>query len=347
MSKPPGLPTPKCAANSGLSDVTRAVRAGIECDDESGCVVPPLHLTSTFAFRAFGENRGYDYTRSGNPTRELLGQALAELEGGAGGRGDRTGMAAVTLCRYCCPRREHRRAARLLRRDLGCSRRCAAPRQRQVEFVDFGDDGGAARGARRARSGAVDRDAEQSAAAHDRHRGASRSSRSGRYAGRWSTTHSCRRPSSGRWRSAPTSWCTRPPSTSTATATWSAARWWQRDPELAERLRLVGNASGLTGAPFEAGWRCAGCARCTRASRSTARNAPALAEWLAGQRRGAPGLLPGPATHPGHELARRQQTGFGAIVTLRARWRDPAVQGIGGGHASASRSPSRWAASRA
>jgi cystathionine gamma-synthase len=42
----------------------RAVRAGIECDDDSGCVVPPLHLTSTFAFRGFGEKRTYDYTRS-------------------------------------------------------------------------------------------------------------------------------------------------------------------------------------------------------------------------------------------------------------------------------------------
>ena len=67
----------EAAANSAASQVTQAVRAGIECDDTTGCVVPPLHLTSTFAFRAFGEKRTYDYTRSGNPTRDLLASALA------------------------------------------------------------------------------------------------------------------------------------------------------------------------------------------------------------------------------------------------------------------------------
>ena len=59
--------------------VTQTVRAGIECDDRTGCVVPPLHLTSTFAFRAFGEKREYDYTRSGNPTRDLLGLSLIHI----------------------------------------------------------------------------------------------------------------------------------------------------------------------------------------------------------------------------------------------------------------------------
>src|SRR5262252_6234555 len=48
---------------SGASQITQTVRAGIECEDTTGCVVPPLHLTSTFAFRAFGEKRAYDYTR--------------------------------------------------------------------------------------------------------------------------------------------------------------------------------------------------------------------------------------------------------------------------------------------
>ena len=96
-SKTPGLITPKSAANSGASEVTRAVRAGIECDDASGCVVPPLHLTSTFAFRGFGEKRAYDYTRSGNPTRDLLAGALAELEHGAGAVVTASGMAAITV----------------------------------------------------------------------------------------------------------------------------------------------------------------------------------------------------------------------------------------------------------
>jgi cystathionine gamma-synthase len=76
---------------------TRAVRAGIDRDPAFGAVVPPLVLSSNFSFAGFGQKRRYDYTRSGNPTRDLLGEALAGLEGGAGGTVTATGMAAVAL----------------------------------------------------------------------------------------------------------------------------------------------------------------------------------------------------------------------------------------------------------
>ena len=76
---------------------TIAVRAGIESDAHFGAVVPPLHLSSNFAFEGFDRPRTYDYTRSGNPTRDLLGRALAELEGGAGAVITSSGMSAVTL----------------------------------------------------------------------------------------------------------------------------------------------------------------------------------------------------------------------------------------------------------
>lgn len=83
--------------NSSASKTTRAVRASIESDTQFGAVVPPLHLTSTFAFVSLGEKRQYDYTRSGNPTRDALADALAELEGGAGAVVTSSGMAALTL----------------------------------------------------------------------------------------------------------------------------------------------------------------------------------------------------------------------------------------------------------
>lgn len=76
---------------------TRAVRAGIDRDTAFGAVTPPLVLSSNFSFAGFNDKRTYDYTRSGNPTRDLLGEALAELEGGAGGVITATGMGAVTL----------------------------------------------------------------------------------------------------------------------------------------------------------------------------------------------------------------------------------------------------------
>src|ERR1700754_3299721 len=79
------------------TSTTRAVRAGIATDGEHGAVVPPLHLSSTFAFERFGTPRKYDYTRSGNPTRAHLGDAIADLEGGTRGVVTCTGMSAVTL----------------------------------------------------------------------------------------------------------------------------------------------------------------------------------------------------------------------------------------------------------
>ena len=82
-----------CRADSA----TRAVRAAIESDTQHGAVVPPLHLSSNFTFGGLGDKRHYDYTRSGNPTRDALGAALAELEGGAGAVVTSSGMAALTL----------------------------------------------------------------------------------------------------------------------------------------------------------------------------------------------------------------------------------------------------------
>lgn len=79
------------------SSATRAVRAALESDTQHGAVVPPLHLTSTYAFKAFGEKGVYDYTRSGNPTRDALGEAIASLEGAAGSVITASGMAAVAL----------------------------------------------------------------------------------------------------------------------------------------------------------------------------------------------------------------------------------------------------------
>ena len=79
------------------ASATRAVRAGVNADTQHGAVIPPLHLSSTFGFYGFGEKRPYDYTRSGNPTRDLLAGALAELEEGAGAVITSTGMSAITL----------------------------------------------------------------------------------------------------------------------------------------------------------------------------------------------------------------------------------------------------------
>lgn len=76
---------------------TKAVRAGIESDQQYGAVTPPIYMSTNYTFAEFGERRQYDYSRSGNPTRDQLAAALAELEGGAKGIVTSTGMSAVHL----------------------------------------------------------------------------------------------------------------------------------------------------------------------------------------------------------------------------------------------------------
>ena len=83
--------------SSQASRATRAVRTAIESDTQHGAVVPPLHLSSNYAFAGFGEKRHYDYTRSGNPTRDALAEALTTLEGGAGAVVTASGMAALNV----------------------------------------------------------------------------------------------------------------------------------------------------------------------------------------------------------------------------------------------------------
>ena len=83
---------------------TTAVRAGIDCDSQHGAVTPPLYLSSNYSFTDLNQPRKYDYSRSGNPTRDILAEALAELEQAAGGVVTSTGMSAVLLVLQLLPK---------------------------------------------------------------------------------------------------------------------------------------------------------------------------------------------------------------------------------------------------
>ena len=73
---------------------TRAIHAGQEPDPSTGAVVVPIYQTSTYAQDALGKHRGYEYSRTGNPTRAALEQCIAALEGGVHGLAFASGMAA-------------------------------------------------------------------------------------------------------------------------------------------------------------------------------------------------------------------------------------------------------------
>lgn len=82
---------------SSRKPATVAVRTGIESDSQFHAVVPPIYLSTNYGFPAFGEVPKYDYTRSGNPNRGLLEQALSELECGAGAVITNCGTSALNL----------------------------------------------------------------------------------------------------------------------------------------------------------------------------------------------------------------------------------------------------------
>lgn len=74
---------------------TDAIHAGQPPDQSTGAVMPPIHLSSTFAHKRPGDHQGFEYARTGNPTRAVLEANLATLENGSFCRGFASGMAAI------------------------------------------------------------------------------------------------------------------------------------------------------------------------------------------------------------------------------------------------------------
>ena len=75
---------------------TRSVQIGVGRDEQTGGISFPIYPSATYRHPGVGQSTGYDYTRSGNPTRDVLEEALADLEGGARGLAFSSGMAALT-----------------------------------------------------------------------------------------------------------------------------------------------------------------------------------------------------------------------------------------------------------
>src|SRR3990167_2868905 len=92
---------------NGLDLRTKAVHTGIYKDSSYNSVTTPIYPTSTFYFEALGKNKGYDYTRSGNPTRAALEENIAALEGGVGCSVTATGMAAISAILFLCQAGDH------------------------------------------------------------------------------------------------------------------------------------------------------------------------------------------------------------------------------------------------
>jgi cystathionine gamma-synthase len=305
---------------------TIAARAGVDTDPAQGAVMPPLYLSSNYSFAGFAQKRRYDYTRSGNPTRDVLAGALAELEGGAGGVVTSSGMSAITLL-----------TAQLKPEDLliaphdcygGCYRLFKAQSERglyQVDFIDFTDQSAIiAALARKPKvvwietpSNPLLRITDIAAVARLAHAGdatvvvdntfLSPALQQPIALGADLVVHSTTKYLNGH-----------------SDVVGGAVVW--KDAALGEQIAWWCNCLGVGGAPFDSYLTLRGLRTLQPRLRAHQENANALVEVLTRHPAVEKVYFPALPTHPGHALAARQQRGFGAMLSFDLAGGESAVE---------------------
>ncbi|MDP3802959.1 cystathionine gamma-synthase [Brevundimonas sp.] len=295
---------------------TTAARHGVNSDPAHGAVMPPIYLSSNYSFDGLDGKRRYDYTRSGNPTRDVLGETLARLEGGCGAVVTATGMAAVDLALYSLEPGDlliaphdlyggtHRLlAARALRRHF------------EVVFVDQNDraalDAAFARNPKliliETPSNPLMRVVDVADLCARAHAVGCKAAVDNTFLspalqqpialGADLVIHSTTKYINGH---------------SDVVGGCVVAK----DPADLEQLTWWANCLGVTGSPFDAWLTLRGVrtlfARIERQQATAGR----IAEWLAAQPAVRAVHYPGLKTHPNHAVAARQQTGFGAMLSF-------------------------------
>ncbi len=305
---------------------TRSVRSGLESDAQHGSVVPPIYLSTNFAFEKYGKPRKYDYTRSGNPTRDQLADALADLEGGAGAVVTSTGLSAITLILATLPG-----GARIIAPYdcYGGSYRLLNALHSQgkiaVDFVDQGDAGALQRALG---SGAdlvwIETPSNPLLRVVDIRAVADAAHAAGALAvvdntflspiwqqplalGADLVMHSTTKYLNGH-------------SDVVGGAVVAATG------ELKDKLAWWANAIGVTGAPFDSFMTLRGVRTLHARMRVHAENTAAVVHFLATHSGVERVHYPGLPDHPGHEIARRQQSGFGAMLSFELRGGEAGVE---------------------
>ena len=309
-----------------LDPATSAVRVGLDSDPAHGSVMPPLHLSSNFSFEGFAAKRPYDYSRSGNPTRDLLGEALTVLEGGAGAVVTASGMAALDLvftqvrpgqrivAPHDCYGGSHRLLSRRAERgafdvvfvdqsDAGALKSALGretalvlvetPSNPLLRVVDIAAVGELARAA--GAKVAVDNTFLSPALQQPIPLGADY------------VVHSTTKYINGH-------------SDVVGGAVVAAS------PEDVAMLADWANTVGITGAPFDAYQTLRGLRTLSVRIERQARTAGAVAALLARHPAVKHAYYPGLAGHPGHAIAARQQRGFGAMISFALHGREAAVR---------------------
>ena len=298
---------------------TAAIHAGQAADPHTGAVIPPLHLSTTFVQDGIGGLRqGYEYGRSGNPTRDALQAQLAALEGGTHAYSFASGLAAEdTLLRAILQPGDHVLLGndvyggtfRLISRVLGAW-------GVTVQVVDMSDTD-AVRNAVAAQaprvlwvetpSNPLLRISDIAALAAIGHEAGSVVVVDNTFA---------------------TPALQRPLELGADVVVHSTTKYLGghsdvvggavvlRDDALAEKIGFLQFAVGAVSGPFDAWLTTRGIKTLAVRVRQHSENAQAIAEWAAGRPEFATVYYPGLASHPGHDVATRQMSGFGGMLSL-------------------------------
>jgi cystathionine gamma-synthase len=300
---------------------TRAIHAGQDPDPATGAVIPPLHLTTTYKQDGVGGLRGgYEYSRSGNPTRDTLHAALAALEEGTTALAFASGLAAEdTLLRTACRSGDHvvlggdayGGTFRLISRVLS---------EWGLEHTPVAlDDPEALRAAIRPTTRVVWCETPSNPLLNitDIARTAQIAHEAGALLVVDNTFAS--------------PYLQRPLTLGADVVVHSTTKYLgghsdvvggaliTRDAALGEKLAYNHNAMGAVASPFDA-WMVLRSLKTlgVRMDRHCA-NAARIAEFLSGRPEVSAVLYPGLPDHPGHEIAAQQMSGFGGMISFRLR----------------------------
>ena len=295
---------------------TIAAANGIGTDGAFAAAAPPLYLSSTFAFEGFERPRAYEYTRSGNPTRDLLADTLARLEGGAGAVVVSSGMAAIDLALAClepgdlavAPHDCYAGTWRLLE-----ARR--AKRQFEAEFIDQADAAAlAAALARRPKLVLIESPSNPLMRITDIRKVAALAKAAG---AKVVVDNTFLSPA-----------LQRPIALGADLVVHSTTKYLNghsdvvggvvvaADQKSAEDLASWANTTGVTGSPFDAYLTLRGLRTLFARVERQQRTAAAVAAFLQQHPAVTAVHYPGLGTHPGHEIAKAQQSGFGAMLSF-------------------------------
>jgi cystathionine gamma-synthase len=305
---------------------TVAAAHGVAIDENHGAVTPPIYLSSTFAFTGYETHRGYEYSRTANPGRDLLGETIAQLEGAASAVVTASGMAAVDLVLsiaapgdlVVAPHDCYGGTYRLLtsRRDKG---------HFDLAFVDQSDAATlAAALARRPVLVLVETPSNPLMRVVDIAAIAQASKAAG---ARVAVDNTFLSPA-----------LQRPVALGADFVIHSTTKYLNGHSDVvggavacaadadAEQLRFWANITGVTGSPFDAYLTLRGIRTLFPRIERQEANAMAVARFLARQPAVAAVHYPGLESHPNHALAKRQQAGFGAMLSFELAGGVPAVR---------------------